>query len=250
MIYNRLLGGLGNQLFQHACAIGLGKKWNIDYCAPSESINPGVWPSYKLPGLSYCKEGSVTAVFYKEPTHAFHEIPFHQNIILEGYWQSYKRFDFCREEVMKAFGFDDLDCNYGTVGLQIRRGDYLKFPLHHPVVTIDYIRMAAEKIKGDYEFLVFTDDVEWAKENINEELLGGRYFEIVEKGDALNDMKYLAMCEKHIVSNSTYGWWGAWLSNSTNKQVVSPHEDNWFGSMNKHLSVSDLLLPEWERIKF
>lgn len=239
-VYARQYGRTGNQLFQKAAAIGYAMKHSIDYRLKGD-------PRYKH-----------YAIIIKETAHSFQELPFDENwrgfndIILDGYWQSAHYFDHCREEVLKAFGFN-WPHQAGVCSIHIRRGDYLLYPDKHPVVTNEYLQQAIRYISqhtGIGKFMVFSDDIPYCKDIFSILDYCGFVFDYSEGRTEKEDLELMSGCEHHIISNSTFSWWASWLGRNDNKIVVTPHEDNWFGVNNKHLDVSDLLPSNWIRIKY
>lgn len=110
-----------------------------------------------------------------------------------------------------------------TVGaINVRRGDYLTQPTRHPVVTLDYINEAYKHLPFCDKIIVLSDDITWCKENI---VLPNLVF--VENYRDCEALWLLSLCDHFIISNSSFSWWGAYLSRSDNKIVISP--ETWFG---------------------
>ena len=123
--------------------------------------------------------------------------------------------------------------NKPTVSIHIRRGDYT-LPQNQPLNIIDqdyYLKAITENFKpiNGYNFIVFSNDIEYAKS-----ILGGDNIWFVEpKGlnphshtsSEKDDLALLSLCDHHIITNSTYSWWGAYLSKSPNKKIICP--TNW-----------------------
>jgi hypothetical protein len=70
-----------------------------------------------------------------------------------------------------------------------------------------------------------------------------QYIDCNQGGESYNDMRLMSMCNHHIIANSSFSWWGAWLNPSANKIVVAPK--NWFTI---HINVSDLLPQGWIKL--
>ena len=123
--------------------------------------------------------------------------------------------------------------NKPTVSIHIRRGDYT-LPQNQPlnIITQDYYLKAITKnftpIK-DYIFLVFSNDIEYAKNMLE----GDNIWFVEPEGidsysytsSEKDDLALLSLCDNHIITNSTYSWWGAYLSKNKNKKIVCP--TNW-----------------------
>ena len=109
-----------------------------------------------------------------------------------------------------------------AISLHIRRTDHLVKPTYHPVLPLSYYEEALSKFPSDIPVLVFSDDPLWCHD---EAFFSGDRFLISDSGDNITDMCLMSMCQYQIMANSTYSWWGAWLSNS--KDVIAPKL--WFG---------------------
>lgn len=231
-------GRLGNQLFQIAAAIG--------YSVKHESkINIPVWfCSYTQKNMSdYFKnkinqtDGRIHFDFvYTERFFDYSEIDCKNNlrINLHGYFQSEKYFENCKEEIRFYFTPDEkvLSRIYkkykknllsNTCSVHIRRGDYIDHPIHG-VCDLNYYISAMKLIKSKKDignFLIFSDDIEWCKANI----IGDDIF-YVEGNMDIEDLFLMSLCNDHIISNSSFSWWGSWLCNYDDKIIISPRR--WF----------------------
>lgn len=188
-------------------------------------------------------------------------------IKLEGYWQNEKYFSDMKEEIRDYFTFDPklVDNrnallaqrvqNENSVSIHIRRGDYIdpqNRALYGNVCTIDYYRKASDFIFQRIDnpiFYLFSDDMDWTKENISL-LLGMEYDERrvtyidFNRGEkSFLDMYLMSKCKHHIIANSTFSWWGAWLGTNEDKIVISP--SRWFDNQ----TVSDIICDDWIRIE-
>lgn len=164
----------------------------------------------------------------------------------DGYWQSYQYFDSCRDVILKEFTFpkismedklnfelnERLKNEENSVGIHIRRGDYLKNWKYRRLCGIDYYQKAIayilEHIKSP-KFFLFSDDIDWVKENISP-LLKGYAVTFVNWNHSINsykDMQLMAMCKNLIIANSSFSWWAAYL-NQNNPIVVAP--EKWINS--------------------
>jgi len=178
---------------------------------------------------------------------------------IDGYWQSNKYFDDVEDIIRKDFCFRQpmssknslLAAKIGdadSVSLHVRRGDYVTnkdASRIHTLCSIDYydmsIREMANRI-GRPHFFVFSDDVAWAKENISM-AYPCDWIDHNIGSESYNDMRLMSLCKHHIVANSTFSWWGAWLNPSLEKVVMAPHP--WFAN---ELSARDLIPNTWLRL--
>lgn len=238
MITCSLYGRLGNQLFQISAAIAHALRNNVPYKIPVRTADPRIWPAYFSHFPRVLPSDKIRHT-YKEPEFTYQPIPFVDNTQLNGYFQSELYFKDFREEIIKAFRIP-WKPRPGFVSIHVRRGDYLQFADKHPPVTEEYLCKAIAKFPG-WKFLVFSDDMTWCREHFL-----GSQFEFAEKNNALNDLSLMAGCEHHIIANSSYSWWGAWLNRNPDKIVIAPKV--WFGPGNDHLNTKDLIPESWIKL--
>jgi len=181
------------------------------------------------------------------------------NVYLDGYWQSERYFKpiekiiraECRvKELPSAINKDFADKigSVNAVSIHVRRGDFVtnkETNAYHGVCSIDYYQQAIGQmiamIKDPY-FFVFSDDIEWTKVNI---LTGIHTVEYIDHNTGVDfeDLRLMYLCKHHIIANSSFSWWGAWLNDSTDKKVIAPVK--WFQSQ----SVTSDIVPEnWIKI--
>lgn len=258
MITCELIGRTGNQAFIIAATISAAKINNIPYHIPAHTLNDKEWP----PIFGWLENNSfnpnLPIIKVQENRHCFDAIELKEelkethNFSVQGYRQSWKYMENCREDILKAFGFEHLTNQAECTSIHVRRGDYLLYPKKHPVVTMEYLtkamRISADE--GVTHFALFSDDMPWIREHLNSNKFPDYTFEDYLGNSEIRDMKMMSQCKNNIISNSSFSWWGAWLNQNENKTVITPHEDNWFGIENKHLNVSDLLPEKWIRIKY
>jgi hypothetical protein len=160
------------------------------------------------------------------------------DVYLDGYWQSERYFAEHEELIRSDFAFPALSAESErvaeeirrgrTVSVHVRRGDYAvsaRLRTTHGLLGSSYYERAVEKIAATAEnvrLFVFSDDPSWCRTN----LAFRQPTTIVERplpGDrAWEDMRLLSLCEHHVVGNSSFSWWGAWLDPSPAKVVVAP----------------------------
>ncbi len=242
MITCKLEGGLGNQLFMISHVFAYAKKHHLNYCVETKVTNPHIYDkdeyhlsAYRFPGINYCS-GQNNLQEYKENGFRYQEIPTLDNISFVGFWQSWKYFDEYRKELLNALDFPYTK-NEGVVSIHVRRGDYLHYQNHHPVITIEYLNRAIYFFmqRGYFKFRVFSDDLKWCKENIPAQNIE---LEFSEGQEEIQDLVDASCCEHSIGSNSSYSWWIYYLNQNKNKIGVFPRQ--WFGPALNH-DISDLL---------
>lgn len=162
-------------------------------------------------------------------------------LVLNGYYQSEKYFEHCKEKVRQAFNFP-WQLRKGWASIHVRRGDYLKYPKSFPVMDFDYYQRAINFFRkiGYNKFLVASDDMDWCRENLNSAKLPCSLFEYSHAGEH-EDMQRLSCCEHNLGCNSTFSWWIGWLNQNPNKIVAMPTYI--FENSNK-----DMIPKDWIRI--
>lgn len=183
-----------------------------------------------------------------------------RSVYLVGYWQSEKYFKNI-EEILRSEltikhnqGPDNqaMSCLINqteSVSLHIRRGDYVSNPISyqaHGICSLDYYRAAVETLTKTVKqphFFIFSDDIEWAQENLK---LDHPLTNVSNNGEVQDyeDLRLISHCKHHIIANSSFSWWGAWLCSHSQKIVIAPKK--WFN--NPKLNTRDLIPNEWYRI--
>ena len=255
MISCNLEGGLGNYMFQIATTHSISVDYNdvmviddTNVHAVHKHIN-----TYKSNIFRNIHFGSVsTENNYGEPQFHYSKIPYSPNLRLNGYYQSEKYFKHNRDKLLKLFSIDETTNNYittkygnnfnNTCSVHVRRGDYLRYPNHHPFCGIEYYEKSMYTMGNSYEFLIFSDDIEWCKENFSRLPYNFKY---IEGNPDYVDLYLMSMCENNIIANSSFSWWGSWLNTNDLKLVISPKV--WFGSSSPH-NDCDIIPFEWTRI--
>ena len=208
------------------------------------------------------------------------------DVLLDGYFQSEKYFLHCEDLIRALFQprrdiADNIETQHRLLfeeeytSLHVRRGDYVTLsethPLNpHPVQSLDYFVEALDFLNAK-NVLVFSDDIEWCKEQFTGDKFRfmdqrehhpqeitqeepyfsnlSRHFLVAD----FSEMVTMSKCTNHIISNSSFSWWGAWLNDNPDKKVVAPK--NWFSEAHAQVSrkdplnyLDDLLPPAWIRI--
>lgn len=220
-------GRLGNQLFQIATVFAHAKKNSFNYGFKDWKYN-----GYLKNSLPYFV-GECSHVHKEHDPFSYTDIPNSDSINLLGYYQNEKYFNLYKNEInkllepneeIKEILINDLSSYTGQriTAIHVRRGDYLKFPLHHPIPSIDYYLSSIKELENITDvFMVFSDDIEWCKNNF----IGDFVFS--ETKDEFIDLYKMSMCDNFIISNSSFSWWGSYLNNN-NPVVIAP--DPWVGT--------------------
>ena len=181
------------------------------------------------------------------------------DVYVEGYWQSEKYFKDIKHTIREDLQFKtepdpankemaDLILNLNSVSVHIRRGDYVSDPevkKVHGTCSMDYYNNAVEnmleKIKNPH-FFVFSDDPAWVLKNlkINHPIT----FINKNSGKAFEDLRLISYCRHHIIANSSFSWWGAWLSKNPHKIVIAPKK--WFND--PCINTEDLVPESWNKL--
>ena len=237
-------GRFGNQMFQYAATRGIAAWKGYEWCIPDgpktddefedEENQHKLFMAFKLPSVKVVN--MHPAPYKEEASFTIDEDLFNNcedNVNLYGYFQSEKWFSHIENSIRKDFEWrDDVYNMCGqmfdnitggqAISLHIRRTDHLIKPTYHPVLPLSYYEEALSKFPSDIPVLVFSDEPAWCFE---QDLFKGDRFLISDSGDNITDMCLMSMCQYQIMANSTYSWWGAWLSNS--EHVIAPKL--WFG---------------------
>ena len=170
------------------------------------------------------------------------------------------KLNFIREEKYKNSTPYKFIKNEKVISVHIRGGDYHSEPKYSDVCNIDYYKKAIAMLSTQYPtyfFLVFTNDCNYAKSifqdlttNIKLKFMNDFIYEESLLKDPGFDLFLMSQCEHNIIANSTYSWWGAFLNNNQNKNVIAPK--NWLNSefvTPDILDISNRIIPEsWIKI--
>ena len=297
MIIVKLMGGLGNQMFQYAAGRRLahvhGTELRLDHsfletardiatprryelchlnvsCSRASRddcsavamhglIGPRRWIMANRPlslqlSLSGCTIQERSFCF--DP--AFFTLP--DNVYIEGYWQSERYFSDITGIIREEFSFQeplsgenlriaDAINSCCAVSLHIRRGDYVsskQTAAVHGVCSLNYYSRAVKKLaeqEPDPHFFVFSDDITWVMEHLRIDypvtFVGHN---TADRG--YDDMRLMSQCRHHIIANSSFSWWGAWLNPRPDKVVIAP--SRWFSD--PAIDTSSLIPASWHRI--
>lgn len=275
-------GQLGNQMFKYAALRGIAKANNQNFLMPPSYLFLKNRLLFRLARrlkiidnknhanhllFKYFEMKSVKAenIGYSNLNESIKEDRFefdnkffnlnNENTDINGYFQSYKYFDSIKKEIKLDFKFKEAiklksekirKKFEDPVSIHIRRGDFIT-NLNHSALEMNYYYNCIEIFGLDKEYLIFSDDTKWCKQ---QPLFRNKNFyfakDFTENSESL-DLSLLTLCNNHIIANSSFSWWGAWLS-SQNK-VLAPK--NWFKNSATYskYNTKDLLPTHWIKIE-
>jgi len=182
------------------------------------------------------------------------------NTYLAGYWQSEKYFHDIKEIVRREFALNypltgknkeitDHIKETNSVSVHIRRGDFVRnadVNKVHGVCSVDYYRRSVKKmtdILGNINLFVFSDEPSWVTEHMDFSVP----VTVVDHNSsdmASQDLCLMTYCKHHIIANSSFSWWGAWLAYSADQQVIAP--ERWFNDPS--IDTCDLIPADWHQM--
>ena len=190
----------------------------------------------------------------------FHYWPGIKNIssdcYLRGYWQSEQYFqdvvpvirsDFTFKKPLKGKNAELARqiMKVNAVSLHVRRGDYVSDPKTRVTLklcSLDYYRSAiqfiSDRVKEPY-FFIFSDDISWVRNHLKVNFACS-YVDNNHGAESYNDIHLMSLCRHHVIANSSFSWWGAWLNSYQDKIVVAPKK--WFNNDN---NTQDLFPAGW-----
>jgi hypothetical protein len=271
-----VLGGLGNQLFIIFAIISyyLDNKCK-DYILymRDNGYRKYYWDTI-FSNISHKVSNEITITEkYKEPFFHYNEIPiFNNDTLLDGYFQSHKYFEHNINKIRRIIGIDEKINNVlikypeytvnNTISIHYRMGDYLNLHFHHPVQKTKYYIDALNTLisKGvdiyDYDILYFCEENDDERVNdynleINNALKEstGKDLRYKKVSDTIQDWEQLLIMtsSKHyIIGNSTFSWFGAYLSSSIEPIICYP--EYWFGPGYDGTNTYDLFPDSWIKI--
>jgi hypothetical protein len=224
------LGRLGNQLFQVAAAIGLAARQRGTLLLPH-------WPmaaSFAGPFVQRRERAIPRTAEWIEPSYHYVEIPKARGTDLVGYFQSERYFEDCAPLVRTLFRpeetiaqrvdaiMNDLNERGALCSLHVRRGDYVNHPTYVSLFENGYYERALRLFPSDTLFVVCSDDLDFCRHHFRD-----KNTVFINDSSATINLHVMARCSAHIIANSTFSWWSAWLDPNPKKRVIAPGK--WFG---------------------
>lgn len=296
MMIVRLIGGLGNKLFQYAVGKQLSVKNKIPLKIDLSCYQDGQERGYKLhyfniedPIASQAEVDKFLNIweskalyaklyrayqyslpkykrsYYKEGGYWVYEdvlMKISTPVFLEGFWQHQKYFENLHPQVLQAITLKEaykpagysiisqIEQDDSSVAMHIRRGDYVSDPNNlsfFGVMPVSYYQRAVAHICSKVKnptFYVFSDDLDWVKDNIKiqEPML---FVDIAGGKKDYLELDTMRKCRHNIIANSSFSWWGAYLNNNPTKIVVAPAQWAADDNYNSYLQVQ---FPSWIKL--
>lgn len=290
MIIAKLMGGVGNQMFQYA----LGRRLSLERNVPlrldlswfkTQSLRHYLLDTFRINAcLATSADVSLfTKSYWNKILRKLHHAKEHckpyytrlvvdeqyyfydpritdkigENALLVGYWQTEKyfktidsliRYEFQLKEPFSEENkhwLEKVESQY-TISVHVRRSDYISNPranAMHGVCPIDYYIQASNILRKKYPlaiFVIFSDDLEWARNNMGF-FSPALFVEMKGLRKDSEELALMSLCSHHIIANSSFSWWGAWLGVNPQKTVIFPR--SWFNDPS--INTKDLIPNTW-----
>jgi len=295
MIYLCVKGGLGNQLFQIfttiAYALREEQTFGFFYYKKIGSRET-YWDSFLYNLKKYTNEMTISRVssnsdilqiscketkenidsvkMFIEPRFHYNKLPkpIFKNVLLDGYFQSYKYFQEYSKEILEIIDFQKyvnkmrgdfytiIDNTNPTISIHFRIGDYVKLQKHYYILSYEYYfkaitHMIYQLNNVPMNILYFCEEQDVEKVNdiihqLKENLSNIHFIQCPFYFKDWQQMLLMSCCSHNIIANSTFSWWGAYLNHNKNKIVCYP--SLWFEEKNSHLNTKDLFPEDWIKI--
>lgn len=236
-------GRLGNIVFSTAFLLAYCKKYDLKYFNPSNADAYREHSGHISNPFSYIQSTGHSPFIrrFQEPnmtngTPFYQELPKMDGTIFDGYWQSFKYFDWCRPYILEKFNLPQKPLE--VMSINTRRGDCINSP-NFPIAPLVYYKNAVKfaQEKGINKFKVFGDDIRWNKAHFTKENFPNAEFIFSEGKSEMQDYTDLQNCSLgNITARSTFSLTAAWMNQSPNKLVLVPTTKfEWWRGMNKNL---------------
>jgi Glycosyl transferase family 11 len=286
MVLVKLMGGMGNQMFQYALGRHLAHNRSdelflsieaLPLLTPPRSFELGVFNiSGRVISFNEIVARGAKCIWvasdldFRFSSEIVEGAGQHQLLCLAGWWQSEKYFKGISPILRQEFTFKDAALPPGpaaefvnamegveAVCVHVRRADYLETTDSKGFLGLGYYKWAVQEIKKRISrphLFVFSDDVEWCQEHLE---LDAPSTVVRPRSDrearSSDDLYLMTLCKHFIIANSTYSWWAAWLGKHERKVVIAPK--GWFRSERDScvsedatLCSVDLIPEEWIRV--
>lgn len=281
----KFLGGLGNQLFQYAFFLAMQQRFPNVKADLSEFATYKLHNGFELERVFGISLPEVSAferklfdqqdrrwvqrklrrlfgtkdAYYEEPVLFQYDSLLFENAKNRYYWGYWQHIDYIKPietQLRKTLIFPSFDDQRNTdlakvlsadntVGVHVRRGDYLGDPVLGGICNEGYYQRALDFMERQVEsprFVFFSDDSLWCRSKFG--MRNAVFVDWNTGMDSFRDMQLMSLCAHHIIANSSFSWWGAWLNQRSGKLVVSP--DRWVTI--DGIDLSGIILPEFNMV--
>lgn len=258
-----LQGGIGNQLFQISAAYALSRKLNYNllfkknqFSGCRQGKHPSTYYSNIFQSVSFIENFPKIDLTVQEVSWSAYPLmdqvkyikksigDKEKSLCLNGYFQSDFNWREYSNEIKELFTPDggvisylknntdilnkypELETPHDFAFLGVRRGDYVTYPDVHNPCGMTYYTEALKRMNKK-KYYILSDDIEWCKNKFT----GDKFIFMNIKEDK-NMLLTMALFKNYIISNSTFYWWGSFLSIYKNTRIIAP--DKWiFGNSPK-----------------
>ena len=251
MVTTRFIGRLGNSMFQVAAVMSYAKKYGYEWAVPGDARESAIHRVYPdLPKTGHHFQG-YPRNGYDAAHYEHYEWPaWGDNILLQGFFQSERFFENVKDRVKKIFELPHVPEVEDFVSIHVRRGDFVTHYKSFPPIGEAFLYEAIGKFaikKHSVKFMFFSDDIQWCKDFIAKGLHfeikreGGGHYKVTDKDlhieffedpNERTSLCFMASCKHHIICNSTFSWWAAYLGHNPDRIVVCPNSRDWYGPEN------------------
>ena len=258
------IGGLGNQLFSYLSGLVYAKRNNkilfrVESSYFDNFLDSPIAPTTDESLLKYKRAPEfVKRSLNLNKCYFSHELPSSASCYETGwYLQSWKNLagyeDYIRDNVVfknevseKNKEIMDKMKSQNSVALHVRRGDYV--PSEYILLTQNYYTQAIEYIKRNVKdpvFYIFSNDLKWSKENIK---IDAPHVYVDWTRKDYEDLQLMSNCKHFINANSSFSWWGSFLSRNKNKIIIGPDKHtSWDVDWIKNLLAPNFVVIEVEK---
>ena len=284
MVYVKIKGGLGNQMYQYAFAKAYGIRHKLPVVLDMDPIRHAVNRPYALQHFAVdtrIRDHSRGAVnqfknlfFYMsllirgkyvlERQGGFRKNLLEkrrESVYFDGYWQSFRYFEAIRSQLLHDFALKEplstvskqwaaqIQAQHDAIFIHVRRGDYVTVAKNRAMflaLPISYYQEAVQHIVAKHPqavVFVFSNDMAWVKENLHF-TTDTYYVEGNDEEHGYEDMYLMSLCRHHVIANSSFSWWGAWLSRQDG-MTIAPSRTS---VDTQQPDTSDFYPSDWEKI--
>ena len=294
-----IMGGLGNQLFQIYTTMALSMEMKTNFIFPKNKMeidkrSDTYWDNFLKElnkSTTFIDIKKIQYPIYKEKEFKYNKIQIlpelfrkNGNVMLYGYFQSYKYFDKEYKSISRYIGIDEsiLEVrntyykkyeNINIISVHFRMGDYKALQNCHPILKDEYyinsIKFILNKMQNTkkWKVLYFCEEEDKVEIKNKVEKINAACKEYLEQQKRVKNCEQeveferggepkmkdwqqlllMSCCQHNIIANSSFSWWAAYFNNKHDKVVCYP--ENWFGPQLLQHNTSDMCPKSWNKIR-